>query len=215
MAVFHHLYSKISRGTHTCAVATAAYRSGSRMTLRAKNYGKDTYEEYVFDFSRKPGIGYSAIIAPKEIEGKVYDRQVLWQNVEDADISFDADLAREFTLSLPEELSTDQNIDLIKEFVSTSFIKRGFIADVNYHNDHLNNHHLHILCPLRQIKIANGSTLLFLSPHPLFSCQETLKKIQQEQVELINKHLSLNGYSERISITADKIPRYSKMRPWL
>jgi hypothetical protein len=53
MAIFHHLFSKIIRGGHTCAVATAAYRSGSLLKLKTKFTANYKEQELSFDFSKK------------------------------------------------------------------------------------------------------------------------------------------------------------------
>lgn len=215
MAIFHHLYSTIKRGSHTCAVATAAYRSGSHLKLRVLDSSTGEAKEYGFDFSNKSGIGFSAIMAPDFAPQWVFDRQSLWQQIEDVDSAFDADLAREFTIAVPEEFSAEQNINLIKEFVNTSIVGRGLVADVNFHNDHLNNTHAHIMCPLRTLEQNEAGDVFFGKVHPALISQSILDDIQKEQAEIINKYLDHNGFTDRVSHLPDQTPRYDQFRPWL
>lgn len=121
----------------------------------------------------------------------------------------------EFILSLPEELSAEQNIDLINEFVNESIVSRGMIADANFHNDHANNVHLHIMCPIYFYKEKNTGEMGFADSIEDMLTPDVLEKIREEQAFFINKHLKQNGFDEKVSHLPDPTPRFSCLRPWL
>src|SRR5882757_10475620 len=122
MAIYHLSAQIISRKEGRSAVAAAAYRAGEN--LYDERIGK------VFDYTRKQGVEYSEILAPPEAPSWVHDRQSLWNAVERAEKRKDAQLAREIEIGLPRELSKDQQVSLLREFVKTTFVSQGMVADV-------------------------------------------------------------------------------------
>ena len=80
--------------------------------------------------------------------------EYLWQLVEDFEDSPNSELACESVFAIPEELLLEQNIQFIKEFVIESYVEKGMIADVNILNDHANNPHVHIMSPLKFIRVT-------------------------------------------------------------
>lgn len=215
MAVFYNLFGIINRGSHTCAMATAAYRSGTKLDLRYIDEETDNEEVHTFDYSTKPGIAYSEIFAPSGAPDWVFDRECMWQKIENMASTADPLLAFEHTVALPEELSKEQNIELIKDLISESFTSRGIVADVNFHLEHANNAHLHILCPTRELAIAGDGEGRFTSQNEEWLSPETVKTILTEQAEVINKHLQKHGYNTAVSHQPERAPRYANMRPWL
>ena len=61
-------------------------------------------------------------------------------------------LAREIIVALPVELSLEQNIRLIEEYVQTQFVSDGMCADVSIHDGDGHNPHAHILLTIRPLK---------------------------------------------------------------
>jgi ATP-dependent exoDNAse (exonuclease V) alpha subunit len=215
MAVFYQLISDITRGTFTCAMATAAYRSGSLLKLETLDSEKKEKITHSFDYSKKHGIAFSEIMAPPHAPLWVFDRQNLWQTIENLEKEFDAHLAREYTIALPEELTPEQNIQLVTEFVQTSFVSRGMVADVNFHNDHQNNPHLHIMCPTRSLEELENNNVVFLKKRKDWHTKSLASSIRQEQATIMNKHLKENGHDSRISHIPDAVSRLDCLRPWL
>ena len=65
-----------------------------------------------------------------------------------------AQLARNFIIALPKELSFEENKKLITEFIQENFVSKGMIADLAIHdesNEGNNNIHAHIMTTLRPI----------------------------------------------------------------
>ena len=213
MAVFHHLFSDISRGSHTCCMATAAYRSGSKLNLRIVNsIQSDVLQEVTFDYSKKKGVGFSKIITADTVPEGLRSRECLWQFVEDNYID-EKIIACESTFALPEELSLEENISLVLEYVQKVLLNIYQIVDVNIHNENLNNPHVHLMSPLIIFSKKNISNMDFLNYQNIEKSKAQI--IEDTFIEMANKHLLLKGCNFFISKTLDKIANYNHLRPWL
>lgn len=62
------------------------------------------------------------------------DRSTLWNVVELAEKSSNAQLAREVEIALPKELNLEQQTALIKEYIEQNFTSQGKCADFAIHN---------------------------------------------------------------------------------
>ncbi|MGD9924405.1 MAG: Ti-type conjugative transfer relaxase TraA, partial [Pseudorhodoplanes sp.] len=152
MAITHFTPQLISRGEGRSAVAAAAYRHCARM--------ENEREGSVADFSRKPGMVHDEFIlpsdAPEWARALIADRSVagaseaFWNRVEAFETRKDAQLAKEFILALPRELTTAQNIAMMREFVAEHVSTRGLVADWVYH-DAPGNPHVHLMTTLRPL----------------------------------------------------------------
>lgn len=156
MAIYHLRLKVISRSLgraarlggaiRKSAVAAAAYRSGQRL------YDDSQGRWFQFD---KPDVVHTAIMAPDDAPGWVFDRQVLWNLVERAEKRHDAQLAREIELTLPRELSPQQRIDLVRAFVGDQFVAKGMVADIGIHApdaaDGGEQPHAHVMLTLRRL----------------------------------------------------------------
>ena len=76
MAVYHCSIKIIGRGgiKPRSAVASAAYRSGTKMT--------NEYDGVTHDYTRKQGVVYSEIMLSPHAPEKFSERSVLWNSVE-------------------------------------------------------------------------------------------------------------------------------------
>lgn len=152
MAITHFTPQIISRGEGRSAVAAAAYRHTARM--------ENEREGRVADFSNKPGLVHSEFALPDDApgwaraltEGKTPAKssEAFWNKVEAVETRKDAQLAKEFILAVPIELSTEQNIAMMRDFVSSVVTERGLVADWVYH-DATGNPHLHLMTSLRPL----------------------------------------------------------------
>jgi len=133
--------------TRRSAVAAAAYRSGQRL------YDDSQGKWFAFD---KPDVVHTEILAPgTDAPAWVFDRQTLWNLVERSEKRQDAQLCREIELTLPRELTPDQRIDLVREFVLTEFVSKGMVSDFAVHApdaaDGREQPHAHVLLTLRRL----------------------------------------------------------------
>lgn len=133
------------------AVAAAAYVS--RTKTWDKRYTKAQ------DYSRKTDHAWSGILAPDHAPAWVCDRQKLWTAVEEReDQSTRKDTAQLFrgtVVALPRELTMEQNIKLITDYIRNEYVSQGMIADINIHNpkasDGLDQPHAHVMLTMRDI----------------------------------------------------------------
>lgn len=143
MAIFHLSSRVISRRVGRSATAAAAYRSGDVI--------HDECTNLVHDYSRKRGVAESFILAPEGAPKWATDRNRLWNEVELGEKRKDSQVAREVEVSLPVELTPEQQSELIRRYVREQFVERGMVADVNIHRDNEGNPHAHIMLTMREI----------------------------------------------------------------
>jgi len=127
MAIYHFSAKVIGRANGSSALASAAYRSASRLY--------DRRLDRHHDFSNKSGVIHSEVMAPAGVPEQLRERESLWNAVETAEKRKDAQLTREMEFALPRELDQSQGIDLARDFVEREFVGRGMIADLNVHWD--------------------------------------------------------------------------------
>src|SRR5246127_3831819 len=127
MAIYHLHVKVIGRKSGSSAVASAAYRSGSR--LRDERLGRDQ------DFSAKRGVVHSEVMLPENAPERWSDRERLWNDVEAFEVRKDAQLAREVEFAIPREMTQAQGIELARDFARGEFVDRAMIADLNVHWD--------------------------------------------------------------------------------
>lgn len=148
MAIYHCTCKIISRGQGRSAVGAAAYRSGKKLY--------NEYDGIEHDYTKKGGVVYSEIMlcenAPKEYQ----DRQTLWNAVEQIEKSSKAQLAREYEVALPVELSREEQIKLVRDFAKENFVDNGMCVDFSIHDKEDGNPHAHIMLTTRPIEQDNS-----------------------------------------------------------
>jgi len=87
MAIYHLHVKVLGRKSGSSAVASAAYRSASRL--------RDDRLERSHDFSSKRGVVHSEVMLPEKAPQEWSDRERLWNAVEAFEVRRDAQLARE------------------------------------------------------------------------------------------------------------------------
>lgn len=127
MAIYHLSVEVISRAKGQRAIASAAYRSGSR--LHDARIDRDQH------FSNKSGIVHSEVMLPEHAPEAWRDREQLWNEVEAREIRKDAQLAREVEFAISQEMNQQQGITLARDFVVAEFVEAGMTADLILHWD--------------------------------------------------------------------------------
>jgi Ti-type conjugative transfer relaxase TraA len=147
MAIYHLHVKIIGRRAGSSAVASAAYRSASRL--------RDDRLERSHDFSSKRGVIHSEVMLPENAPEAWSDRERLWNDVEAFEVRKDAQLAREVEFALPREMSEAQGIELARDFVQAEFVDQGMIADLNVHwdmgEDGTAKPHAHVMLTMRSV----------------------------------------------------------------
>ena len=148
MAIYHLEAKMVSRGAGRSAVAASAYLSCSRML--------NEYDGVQHDYTRKQGLAWQTVFLPDMAPAEWQDREKLWNAVEEAEKTKDSRLAREFVAALPIELSRQQQIELLQNFIREQFVAEGMCADVAIHDTDGHNPHAHILLTVRPLN-ENGT----------------------------------------------------------
>ncbi len=215
MAIYHLSVQIIGKAGGRSAVAAAAYRHCAKMSR------DETGEE--IDYSRKAGNAHSEFALPADAPGWIAKfasghsveetSAYFWNAVEANEKRHDAQLAREIVLALPLELTVEQNIELVRDFVSLELTGRGIVADWAYH-DMPGNPHLHIMTTLRPLTETgfgpkrvpivgeDGKPLRNkkgkIRYEPFAGGPERLRDMRKSWAEIHNSHLAKHGYEVRI-----------------
>ncbi|MBY5717059.1 Ti-type conjugative transfer relaxase TraA [Rhizobium leguminosarum] len=152
MAVPHFSVSVVARGSGRSAVLSAAYRHCAKMEFER--------EARTIDYTRKQGLLHEEFVipadAPEWVRSMIADRSVagaseaFWNKVEGFEKRSDAQLAKDVTIALPLELTAEQNIALMRDFVAGHITTKGMVADWVYH-DAPGNPHVHLMTTLRPL----------------------------------------------------------------
>lgn len=144
MAIYHCNCKIISRGQGRSAVGAAAYRSAEKIT--------NEYDGLTHDYTNKGGVVHAEIMLPENAPQEWQDRATLWNEVERIEKGSRAQLAREYEVALPRELSREEQIQLVRDFVRDNFVSKGMCADFAIHDKEDGNPHAHILLTTRPIE---------------------------------------------------------------
>jgi Ti-type conjugative transfer relaxase TraA len=189
MAIYHLHVKVIGRKSGSNAVASAAYRSASRL--------RDDRLERSHDFSGKRGVVHSEVMLPETAPEAWSDRERLWNDVEACEIRRDAQLAREVEFSLPREMTQTQGIELARDFVQSEFVDQGMIADLNVHwdmaADGTPKPHAHVMLTMRSVG-ENG----FGAKVREWNRTGTVERWRERWAELANERLAELDIDARI-----------------
>ena len=143
MAIYHLEAKVVSRGAGRSAVAASAYLSCSRLY--------NDYDGIQHDYTRKQGLVWQQVFLTEYAPQEWQDREKLWNAVEEVETAKDSRLAREFVVALPIELSREQQIELLQDFIREQFVSDGMCADAAIHDTDGHNPHAHILLTVRPL----------------------------------------------------------------
>lgn len=149
MALFSWSMQIIKRSAGRSVVAASAYRAGERL--------HDDRQNITHDYTRRSGVEHKALLVPGDAPAwcNGLDRQMLWNKVEAGEKRKDAQTARELRIMIPRELAPDQRIAVVSDYLTRSFVSKGMVADVAWHNkvasDGQEQPHAHVLLTMRPL----------------------------------------------------------------
>ena len=147
MANYHLSVQTIGRGAGRSACAAAAYRAGE--AIHDQRTGLD------HDYTRRSGVEHTQIVAPADAPAWSQDRQALWNEAESAESRKNSQTAREVEVSLPAELTSDQQQALALDLARELAERHQVAVDVAIHEPGREgddrNHHAHMMMTTRQI----------------------------------------------------------------
>jgi len=214
MAIYHLSVKEFSVARGQSAVAAVAYR-------RAANLINESTGQY-HSYSNKPAVIHSEIAIPdgsprwvRELSELPGDQpsQKFWSQVEHHNTRINSRLANEIVLALPIELTSDQNIDLVRQFVSDKLTSRGLVADWSYHAVP-DNPHVHIMVQTRPLAengfgpvmkpVLDNEGIISRDKngklqYSLFGISKLdLPGIREAWANVQNHHLAMHGHDVRV-----------------
>lgn len=213
MALYHFHVEQIKRSEGRTAVASAAYRAGEKL--------HNLWDGETHDYTKKGGVILSEIILPEHAPKRFYDRSTLWNEVEQVEKHYKAQLAYSFDMALQNEFSLEENIELAREFVQKYFVSEGMICDLAVHQPDreeggIPNPHFHVLIPIRplnddgtwgtykldedgnRIKKENGGWEFDAVPTTNWGRPETLDLWREAWADMVNAGFEEKGLGCRI-----------------
>ena len=188
MAIMHFSAQMISRGAGRSCVAAAAYRAGDRL--------HDAHTGLDHDFTRRADVRDAVIVTPDDAPAWAQNRQSLWDAVNAAEKRGDAQTAREIEVSLPRELTVEQQRALVVGYVQRTFSAQGMVADIGIHAGHnpdQPNPHAHILLTTRPLTPEG-----FGPKERRWNRKDQLVAWRQGWAAAVNQALEQAGHPERI-----------------
>ena len=143
MATYHCSVKIISRSSGRSAVGSAAYRAGEKL--------HNEYDGILHDYTRKKGIVHTEIMLPENATKEFYNRETLWNAVEQSEKRVNSQTAREVEVALPVEFSREEQIKLVRKYIADSFLSEGMCADFAIHDTGKGNPHAHIMLTTREV----------------------------------------------------------------
>ena len=141
----------ISRGKGQSCMASCAYYSGEKK-----------YSEYEccwkYPHSSPSRVKLVEVMLPSNAPRAYADSQTLWNAVDAAETSVNAQTARSMLFALPRELTDEQNLALVRDFCQKEFVDKGMVCNFFYHDKGDGNPHVHIMLTLRAMD-ENGKWL--------------------------------------------------------
>ena len=216
MALFSMRMQVIKRSAGRSAVAAAAYRAGEKL--------RDERQGITHDYRNKGGVEHKEILLPANAPAWVQgiDREALWNSVEAHERRKDSQTARELRVMIPRELGPDERITLVRDYVQNSFVKRGMVADVCWHNktasDGLEQPHAHVMLTMRPLVAdgfgdksrhdwvpdpegrlhPDGRPLMVVSNRSSWNCPDYYERCREDWETIANAALERAGSAERI-----------------
>lgn len=129
MAIYHLSVKNITRSKGKTAIGALCYRCG----LKAENM----YDGVTHDYRKKGWISCTETFLPQyvaEAKPEYKDAITLWNGVELFEKASDARLSSEVEISLPKEMTLEQQKKLVREFVQENFVAQGRCVTVAIHN---------------------------------------------------------------------------------
>lgn len=174
MAIYHCSVKMVKRTDGRTATAAAAYRAGEKIL--------DEQTGITHDYSRKKGVLSTELVLPENSPEWAKDRSKLWNEAEKKETRTNSQVAREYEIALPRELTQDQRREIAVDYAKSISQKYGVAVDVALHapntvtdkdlekkpdlyweidpvdgRRHNGNWHAHLLCSTRKLEAEGFS----------------------------------------------------------
>lgn len=174
MALYHFHVAQIKRSEGRTAVASAAYRAGEKL--------HNLWDGETHNYTYKGSVILTEIILPEHAPQRFSDRSTLWNEVEQVEKHYKAQLAYSFDMAMQNRFSLEENIQLAREFIKKYFVSDGMICDLAVHQSDreeggISNPHFHVLVPIRPL---NEDGTWGAKQHRVYHLDEDGNRIKKE-----------------------------------
>ena len=202
MADYHCHFQIIGRAAGHSATGASSYRSGSVVAGVAYRSGEKIVNEYdgvTHDYTRKQGVVYSEIILPDNAKKEFYDRSTLWNAVEKKNNRCNSQLAREADISLQREFTLEENIEVVRKYITKNFTDKGVCADFSIHDKGDGNPHVHIMLTMNDVSEKGfGKRRSEEQGQGYFKREERLMEWRKSWADISNEKFKEKGLDIRI-----------------
>ena len=133
----------IGKSNNKSAIAASAYRSGTQMY--------DATKDKTYNYSNKKEVVYDTIMLPPNAPPEYQNKQTLWQTIQDNETTSDARYCKDIMIAIPRNLTQEQRVELVNQFLFENFLSKGYICQFNIHDKGDGNPHAHILVSARPL----------------------------------------------------------------
>lgn len=206
MANYHLEISVISRGKGRSVTKLANYITGQNLY--------DSYSGITY-YRHRNDVLYCDVFLPEQAPSDFHDLQHLCNKIESAEKRYDARTAREIKASLPNELSAQENIQIVQEYINANFLQYSLCAIAAIHegrndaNPEKNNPHVHMIVTTRTVDSDGFSKKKY----------RTLDKAEYALIwrkawaEVQNRAYERNGLSVRVSHESLEVQGKHELEP--
>ena len=192
----------ISRGKGQSCMASCTYYSGEKK-----------YSEYEccwkYPHSSSSRVKWVEVMLPSNAPRAYANPQTLWNAVDAAETSVNAQTARSMLFVLPRELTYEQNLALVRNFCQKEFVDKGMVCNFFYHDKGDGNPHVHIMLTLRAMD-ENGKWLP--KSKNVYALDESGNRIlPQMEVGNVSRSTPLIGTNKSTAKSGGRIGQQHKM----
>lgn len=206
MANYHLEISVISRGKGRSVTRLANYITGQNLY--------DSCDGTTY-YRHRNDVLYSDVLLPACAPSYFHDLQYLCNMIEDAEKRYDARTAREIKASLPNELSVQENIQIVQKYIDSNFLNHGLCAIAAIHegrndtNPEKNNPHVHMIVTTRTVD-SNGFSK---KKYRMIDRTEYALIWRKAWAEVQNRAYERNGLSVRVSHESLEVQGKHELEP--
>ncbi len=143
MASYHCSVKVLSRSSGRSSVQFSAYISGEKM--------KDERLGQTFNHTSKEEVCYTEFSFADRVPEELKNQSAFWNAVEENEKNENSQVCRTWEIALPKELTIEQNISWIQDYVKDLIDKDGMPAVQWAIHDKEGNPHAHLMAPTRDI----------------------------------------------------------------
>ena len=193
--------ARLSRGKGASVARAAAYIMRQRV--------QDERTGAVYDYSgNKDKALWTGIFAPKGAPEWASDLQKLCDEIEAAEKRKDAQLLLPIELSLPHELTLEQNRWMLQDFIKENFTRQGYAAIAAIHappeGGDQRNIHAHLLVTLRTVHECGFAKTKKQQQENYMARSERVEALRASWEKHLKHHLKRHGFEKEAEAVSCK-----------